>query len=488
MHMKNKIIIGLLSLLFISIPTYAKKTKQPSYSGYTVSEGLNKILANSKDINLRHAHVGIIVQSLTTGKVLFARNPDHLLVPASVLKLFTAAAALAYLKPDFRFHTSILTTGKIHDGVLNGNVYFKFTGDPNFKIYQLAAMVKRLKHIGVDRIKGHVYIDNFAYNDVPYPPGWIWDDLTYSYAAPMDAIIINKNRFGLKFSPSKKLGTPPRLWTELPPGIVRINNRMITTKNYRKHCPIVIYSDVNNHYRIGGCLDRRWGKQQRTLALRDMVRYLKVMLASSMKKNEIQFKGPIYRKHTPENATVLVRYTSKPLKKIVYRMLKDSDNLVTNSLLKKVGQKYYQSRGGWQNGIRALKRILNPTRINFKNLLFNDGAGLSRLNLVSARQLVKLLNYAYRNKTVRPAFVKALPIAGHDGTLGGRMLGLGRSRRIHAKTGTMTGVTSLAGYAFTKHNGPVAFAIMVNGFVKPRRPFVRFQDRVCQFLVNAKKS
>jgi D-alanyl-D-alanine carboxypeptidase/D-alanyl-D-alanine-endopeptidase (penicillin-binding protein 4) len=448
----------------------------------TVTQAVNHVLDTTHS-RLRSANIGIVVSSLKTGRVLYSRNSNHLYTPASVQKLFTAAAALEYLKPNFTFKTGFYTRGHISGGVLHGDLYVKFRGDPSFKLVDLSRMMDELHDMHVDRIAGHVYIDNFAYNSVPYPPGWIWDDLSYSYAAPMNAIIMDHNKFAVTFIPAKHYGYKPKLESSLPHGVVHFVNNMKTTRTYSNECPITIYSDMSNQYKVGGCLDGHWGSQSRSLAVRNMLKYAEVEVADMLRTRGIDFKGQVSRKKAPHHPIPLVMHASRPLNELIRHMLKVSDNLYTNAIFKKIGEKYYSQPGGWQNSLHALRNILSiPTGIDFEHNLLADGAGLSRYNLITPHQLTKLLYFIYHNPTIKPALLAALPIAGIDGTLEGRMAMEGRSERVHAKTGSMTGVSTLAGYVTTRRHGTLAFAIMVNDFVGGLGPYRHLQDRICESL------
>ncbi len=454
--------------------------------GQTVRQAVNHVLHHTRSIHIDDANFGVVVMSMKTGRILYRRNMDHLYTPASVQKLFTATAALEYLKPSYRFKTGFYTNGSVHQHVLDGNLYVRFSGDPSLKLTNLTQMMDELHSMGIRRISGHVYIDNFAFNKVPYPPGWIWDDLSYSYAAPMNAIILNRNKFALRFTPSKVVGVAPRLASSLPPGVASFVNGMKTTNHYSNDCPIAIYSNMDNQYRVKGCLNRHWGAQSRSLAVRDMVQYAQVEVADMLGSRGIHYNGAITLKKTPNHPIPLVVHASKPLSHVIRHMLKRSDNLYTNALFKTLGEKYYGQRGSWQNGLQAVEHILSaPAGINFKHNLLTDGAGLSRYNLISPHQLVKLLHFVYRSPHIKPALYAALPIAGWDGTLEGRMADEGRSKRIHAKTGSMTGVSALSGYIITRHHGTLAFAIMANDFVGGLGPYVHLEDRICEALVRA---
>lgn len=450
----------------------------------TITYAVDHVLSTSHSRSrIKRANVGIMVTSMRTGHALYKHNADHLFTPASVQKLFTATAALSYLKPGYHFDTSFFTTGDVRHGTLYGDIYLKFNGDPSLKTRDIDRMVAQLKKDDIRYINGHVYIDNTAFNSTPYPPGWIWDDLSYDYAAPMNAIILNRNKFGVSFYPNKKVGRAPRIVTHLPLGVITVQNDMRTTSHYPGYCPITIYSNMRNEYRVGGCLEKRWGKQSRSLAMRDMPRYAAVVLADAFKANNIRYRGRVGFHEVPESANTFLVHQSKPLKHLLRHMLKKSDNLYTNAIFKTLGEAYYHHQGTWQNGLSALKKILTPlTGIDFRHNLLADGAGLSRYNLITPHQLIKLLYVAYKSQAIHSSLYAALPIAGVDGTLEARMTIEGRARRVHAKTGSMTGVSALAGYVKTRHHGTLGFAIMVNGFVGDRWAYLRLEDRICEAL------
>lgn len=479
------VLVGLT--LFCSLSQATAKKSSPDFSQWTIQGGIPKLLTSAPQVDPYNNRISILVNSMKTGKTLYSRFPASLLTPASVQKLFTAVAALLYLKPDFEFHTSLLSNGNIQDHVLKGNLILRFSGDPTLTSNDIKSMIEKLKNLGVRQISGQVYIDNSVYTHIPYPPGCIWDDLSYSYGAPLGAIIIDKNKFVIRFLPANTYDRKPTLQDNLPKGVIHIINLMTTSKNYSKHCPVTIYSNDHNQYRVAGCLVKSWGPQARSLAIRNMTQYAQILLGNLLKQSGIQYRSTVKIHPANPKAHVLIDHKSALLKKIIIKMLKDSDNLATNTLLLKLGERYYHRQGDWQNGLHALKAILKPTGIDFKKSLINDGAGLSRYNLVTATQIAKLLSFAYHDKLINKPLLTALPIAGKDGTLQYRMR-FEKSERIIAKTGSMTGVSALAGYVFTKNNGPVSFVIIVNGFIGKRRPFVYLENKICKLLLYAKRN
>lgn len=472
-------------LLLISFPLASFSTSKVHNPPRNLQDSVRRILSRASVVK-PNLNYGVIIENANTGKILFSRQSHHLYPPASVQKMFTAIAALSYLGSDFHFTTKLLTHGQIKDRTLWGDLTVKFSGDPEFKTKDLNDLIAELKKLGINRITGHIYIDNMDYGPVPYAPGWMWDDLSYSYAAPLNAIIIDRNKFSLQFIPAQKGKVRPKIYPALPAGVVQIDNEVITTSRFIKKCPLTIYSDIHNNYRLAGCINRRSGQQQRALAIRDPDLYAKILIEQALQSNKIGYTGTIKFRKAGANSILLAEHLSPPLNKMLKEMLKNSDNLTADSLLKKMGKIYYEEQGTWQNGLRAMKLILKPTGIDFKHNLLNDGAGLSRYNLVSPSQLTKLLYYAYHNPNIRKLLISALPIGATDGTLIGRMWPIVDGRRVHAKTGSMTGVTTLSGYIYSRYQGTLIFAIMMNGFVGKDRPLLHIEDKMCDFLAHYK--
>lgn len=435
-----------------------------------------------------HAHIGVIVQTMDGSRVLYQHNANNLFTPASVNKLFVAIASLDYLKPDYRFETRLRTTGQVNEGVLNGDLYVQFNGDPTLTDKQFIALMDELKGLGVNQINGRVYLDNTTYGSAAYAPGWLLHDLIFGWAAPLNAVILNENRFAIILSPSNQSGKPATVATTVPAGVVHVENST-TTSLRRADCSLSVYSDNDNTYHVNGCIAKQPSKQYFALALRDPVAYAKVLIANNLTKNNITFNGAVDIQRAPATSTVLTLHQSAPLNLIVKEMLKESDNLYTNSILKQIGSVFYQTQGTWQNGLNAIKQILGkPAGIDFGQIHLFDGSGLSRYNLVSPQQLAKLLHYAYENPQIQPDIWDALPVSGQDGTLRGRLLAFAKGDAIHAKTGSMkhSGVSALAGYIKSHNHGLLVFVIMTNGLEDTHRTYKNTEDRICKFLLTAR--
>jgi D-alanyl-D-alanine carboxypeptidase/D-alanyl-D-alanine-endopeptidase (penicillin-binding protein 4) len=441
----------------------------------TIAHGLNTMLSRTNPA----VHIGVMVQSMSTGRIYFSRNANALFSPASTQKLLTVSAALINLTPTYRFPTRFLTTGTVNQGVLNGDLILQFSGDPSLNESDLIALVGSLQSMGIRRVAGRVIIDDTAFNHVPYPAGWLWSDLNSDFAAPLNTVIINRNKFGLTFIPARRIGEKPTIIPHLPPGSATFINEMRTGG----HCPLTIQGNEHNQYLLRGCLAPHPARQGRSIAIRNMRLFTTSLLRELLQQHHIAFTGNITAQKAPITAHLLTEHLSAPLKHIIVHLLKTSDNLYADALLKKMGENYTHHLGSWQTGLQAERPIFaDDAGIHLNHLRLVDGAGLSQYDKVTPSDLSQILYYIEHNTMLRTTLIPALPIAGVDGTLAWRMPNLARGDRVHAKTGSMTGVSTLAGFVQTDHYGLLSFVIMVNNVPAYRAPYIILENRIVEFL------
>lgn len=429
-------------------------------------------------------NTGIEVKDADTGEIIYSRNADRSFVPASNQKLFTAYAALAYLGADYRYKTRFLTDNKqIEGGVLQGDLYLQFSGAPDFRVQDLDTMVAKLQKLGIGQIKGDVYVDDLAFDAVQMGPGWMWDDAKYCFSAPIRASILNGNCVTLKAVPSKSSGSRVKIMpAKRNAGVQFRNDAKTRLKNY-KNCYLALRSAHDNTYQLSGCLPADSKGRSLSIALQDPHTYAQAILKSLLKNHHIKVNGKVKAGRAKAGSQELVQHQSKTVAKLVKIQLKESDNLISESLLKKIGQLYFRAQGSWRTGVKAIETILKKQMdMDFSHSVIADGGGLSRYNLVSPKQMVLLLTTAYKNSTLAPVFMDALPIGGVDGTLDYRMKG-SAARRVMAKTGSMVGVVSLSGYIKTQSNRTLVFSIITNGVPGSLSTYRKVEDQICDYLV-----
>lgn len=443
------------------------------YGSGSLTDVINAAI-NSVDPSL---NIGIAVKSMKHGDTLYVRNPHRSFVPASIMKIATAEAALLYLGANYKFQTSFYTDAvNINNGVINGNLYLVHSGDPTLTYNHLIELMDMLKSRQIRHISGNVYVDTTAYDQVNYGPGWIWDDKRYCYAAPISASIINHNCLSFQVAPGSDVGHPANI-IQSPRVYSSIQNSVITKTSSTRSCYLRLGTNPDSSITVTGCMPRGRYAQGVTTVIGDTVEYNKSLLRTLFRRSGVQVTGNITSGAAPRNLTVLATHESKPLSELLTTMLKKSDNIIAGSVFKKLGETYSRQPGSWENGSLAVAHILNrKAGVNTTNMNVLDGSGLSRYNQITPGQMLQILEFAYHNGTTNYDFISGLPVAGVDGTLKNRLGNI--AWRVRAKTGTMKGVNALAGYAVTPQKEPLAFVIIVNGKLGLGWQYKELEDRI----------
>ncbi len=464
-------------------PTHTvASAKTPIYGTLQLVSEINKAISESN----YNAYIAVYVKSMKYGDSLYARNIYRPLTPASTLKILTAEAALLFLGPNYHFSTQLFTDAKgVKNGVLQGNLYVVLSGDPSLTYYDLADLIYSLKNQQIHAISGNVYIDNTAYDQRFYGPGWEWQDKKYCYAAPISASIINHNCLSFKVTPSNVSGRNAQVVTSSHYFYPQIKNAVVTKANRTKTCALRLSTSPSSIIAIDGCMPRgryAWGV---SYVVANIPEYNRALFKSLVKQMGIDVYGTVTFGSAPNNLSLIGQHLSKPLTSLINDMLKKSDNVIAGALFKKLGQLYTHQPGSWENGSLAVSRILSKQAgINITGMRILDGSGLSPNNLATSAQMMQALDYAYHHPINIP-FISALPIAGVDGTLKHRMGNI--ARKVQAKTGTISGVASLAGYAVNADKEALAFVIMINGSKGLGWRYKTLEDKIATVLTRHKR-
>lgn len=469
------IVIGVSFAAFVIQPSFARHhhrhnnhrpivrhTIQAVYGNQELTQRINQAIKQTTN-TVNAINIGVMIKSMKTGEMLYTKNARSLFVPASTMKILTAEAALLLLGPDFTFPTTFMSDAKsVNNGVLDGNVYLVNSGDPSLTFTDLTDLMVTLKSLGVSKITGNIYIDNSAYDEVVYGPGWLWTDKKNCYGAPISASIINHNCLSFSVAPGNSRGQSAKIITNPRFYYSGIRNDVITKSHQVRTCYMRLNNTDNSTISISGCMPQGHYSQGINSIISNVMQYNVSLMRDLFKRFDIQVKGGVAAGTVPMTATALATHQSQPLHILINEMLKMSDNIIAGSLFKKIGQVYHHRAGTWENGGTAVSDILSKqANMNTWHISLIDGSGLSRYNQITPQQMMQILEFAYHNDPTNYQFISSLPIAGVDGTLKRRLQNV--AWKIRAKTGTMSGVISLAGYAVTADKEPVAFVIMING-------------------------
>lgn len=481
-------------LLALLVALFAQHADAQSHSVDTTFPNLDKrIDAVINDARYVSASWGIQVVSLDTGKVVYAHDADKLFVPASVAKLYTAALALDTFGADHRIPTSLFATSKTApNGDLRGDLILVGYGDPmlgfDSTVSWADTLAIELRKSGTNRVRGDLIGDATWFAAPLYGNGWEAADLQSWFGVPASALSVDENVVKIEVEPGARAGAKARLEFS-PPASAPDTINQLTTVSAPNRTDISLYrapGDARLH--AFGPVARDAGKQTFRLALHDPAVIAVEQLRAALKRQGIRVEGKSRSVYWPQHndafsSDKLVRIAdigSPPISDIVKRGIKVSQNLYMQNLLLMVGARAAEDertagvvpatfRSSETRGIEALYRYLKRIDVPTDGVLIEDGPGLSRRNLTSPASLTALLAHLGKDPNAS-AFRLALPEAGVDGSLTGRMRDTSAQGRVFAKTGSMAFTYSLAGYATTAAGERLAFTLMINNYQPPSGP------------------
>ncbi len=491
---------GIISAALAAIVTLtacsAGRTPHAAPPPTPLSELRHAIDSMVADAKFRSAQLGILLVDPERGDTLYSHNAGKLFIPASNQKLITGAVALQVLGADFRFSTTVALRGTLANGTLDGDLVLIGTGDPSVSdqmrgdaLSVLRDMADSLWERGIRRVTGRLTSGLDAFPDATLGFGWAWDDLDYPYSAGVDELYLNEGfaqvivRGGANAGDTPSVVTGPaatfpqvRVWATT--GAPQAKSTLSLMQDSVTSGSIVLTGSIGP-----GAVDTL------TITYRDQrVAYLSA-LREALQLRGIPVEGgvqPAARFWTGSvpngppamepHYTPLFSISSPPLGEILRTFQKSSQNQIGEILFKTLGRNK-AGVGSADSGRAVVRAQLLAWGALPDGFVARDGSGLSRHNVVTPETLARVLDVMRRHPSF-PVFYDALPIAGVDGTIAGRMRGTVAQGNVHAKTGTLDMVRSLSGYVTTA-DGPQLIAVMLaNHWTVSVREVERLQDAI----------
>ncbi len=402
----------------------------------------------------------VVVQTQdATPKTLFARNPTTPLIPASNNKLFTTAAALNKLGASYRIRTPIFgnSTGPQLDSLrIIGQ------GDPTLTTAGLDRAIQQLKSRGIRSIT-QVIGDDTAFQGPLFSPLWDAEDVGQAYAPPVSSLILNQNIIGITVFP-QRVGQPLRIQWDDPTDAPNWQLRNSTLTVSPQSTESIDVTRTGSVIAINGQLKTGSDPDEQGIAVTNAGNYLVAKLRDRLTASGIAVTSAtlVRRSPAPAGLVELAAIDSPALGEIVVTTNLDSNNIFAESLLRILGRQ--RSPGATdtaQAGALAVQEILAKLGVDPKQLQIADGSGLARRNRASALALVQTLQVMAKSADAQ-LYRRSLPVAGVSGTLKTRFRGTPAQGNVFAKTGTITGAVSLAGYITPPNHPPLTFGIIVN--------------------------
>jgi serine-type D-Ala-D-Ala carboxypeptidase/endopeptidase (penicillin-binding protein 4) len=376
--------------------------------------------------------MAIMIYNPLTQDTLISINHTEPMIPASNTKLFTTATALEIMGGDHLLSTKILAEdNELSDGTIEGNIYLKGFGNSTFSSEDLEQLVNQLYQSGLRKVTGDVVGDDTYFDDVYSRDDWISDERANVNLPPISAIVIDRNR------------------------TVVVKKRKGRYRNY--------FVNIDNPPLFAA-------------------KKLKEVLIS----HGVEVEGKSISGQVTDNAKSIVE-SSIELRELLKEINKHSDNFYAECLFKTLGSVTSGQQGNSFFSTQAILNYIEDNSIYSTGTTIVDGSGISRFDQVTAGALVGLLEKVYFNIKQFDDFFNSLSIAGVDGTLHKRMVGTSAENNFRGKTGTLNGVSSLAGYVTTADNDDLIVCMIFEFTTGGPSKYKKIQDRIIEILADWKK-
>jgi len=438
---------------------------------------------------------GIEIQSLATGEILYQLNPAKLVMPASNMKIVTLAAAAERLGWDYTYETKLVANGPIEHGVLKGDLVIVGSGDPtiNGRTGAPTAVFEdwaaRLREAGITAIDGPIVADDRAFDDESLGAGWSWDYLVYGYAAPVTAIQYNENVAEVVVRPGTAVGLRAAVSIRPDGSDLSVENHVTTAAPGGRPTIELRRMAGSDRLDVSGAVPLDAPETTRTVAVDNPARFFAQAFRSVIVESGIRVRDGAAAVRSLDTvpdlsvSTTLVSRRSAPLAEIAKVLMKVSQNLYAETLLKTLGLQ--AGAGTVEAGEKVVQEVLEAWGVEPGSYVTVDGSGLSRYNYVTAEMLVRILRHIYNDPRHRGPFIDALPTGGVEGgTLARRFRGTRAAGNVHAKTGSIANVRALSGFMETADGEPLVFSIIANNSTLPQATIDATTDLAIERLAN----
>ncbi|MYL38753.1 D-alanyl-D-alanine carboxypeptidase/D-alanyl-D-alanine endopeptidase [Halobacillus litoralis] len=462
----------LLMSLVLFFPFQPVKTEvTASLDHEKLVDQMNLLLSDEK---LDGALSGISIRAADTGEVLYEHDAHDRLKPASNMKLLTGAAAMDTLGIDYTFDTEVFSEGKVRGGNLHGDLYLKGNGDPTLLYEDFQDLAQQVKDSGIKRVKGTLIADDTWYDDIRLSEDISWNDESRYYASQISALTAAPNEdydagtVIVAAYPAEKEGEEAVVEVTPETDHVKITNQTKTVAEDGEKDVTIERKHGTNEIIVEGTIPLEGSRSRSWVAVDEPSGLALDLFRRALEEAGIKMKGKVTYAETPEKADLVASHTSMPLEDLFNPFMKLSNNGHAEVLIKEMGRVVHDE-GSWDKGLDVVEEYLETIDVGADTMRLRDGSGMSHVNMVPADEISELL-YHVQEEPWYEAFYASLPVAGDEerfvgGTLRNRMQDTAAEGNVHAKTGSLTGVTSLSGYVTTKDGEELIFSILLNNYL-----------------------
>ena len=385
--------------------------------------------------------VSVSVKDVTTGKTVYKLNDKKSSMPASTLKLVTLSASLDTLGNDYKYSTKLYKN-------TNNELFLVLSADPFLSSSDLKYLIKTAKDKNIISPK-NIYIDDYIFDNKEWGEGWQWDDDLNPLMPKFSSYNLDKNLLDIIISPTTK-DAPANIYVTKFYPVTFMN--LITTGSKND-----IKISRNNHIspdiiNAEGTIKEQTKKQ---IPINHPKRYFILRLEEAIRDQKMDYYGNFTQKKLPKSNVYLVAQVDHPIEDVIEPVLTNSSNFVAETVFKTAGAKFTNNTGSLEHSQQMLRAYFDKLKLDYSDIKIVDGSGVSKNNIVTSDFMSEFLV----KRADDTDFIKSLPTSG-EGTLSNRMLYF--KDNLHAKTGTLSDVSCIAGYITSRSGKTYAFDIMIN--------------------------
>ena len=430
----------------------------PSWAAAVMPESVEQVLNRHQ---LGSGQVSVLVQRVGDGETILELAPDRLRNPASVTKLPVTFAALEILGPTHTWRTEIYAENEPRDGVLDGNLWLRGTGDPYLVTEQFWKLVGGIRRAGVEHITGDLVLDVSHFALEPEDPGAFDDRPDRAYNQAPHALLVNFN--AVRFQIDSDGNGQARVSTDPPLPELRINNRLQRSSggcgahrgmSYRVSGDLEVSLEGEHP---GGC--RGFNLLRVAMSPEDFAHQL---FSGLWRQWGGEFRGGWRRDIWTGSQRPLYTHRSPPLSELIRPANKFSNNVMTRHFKLAVAAEVHGEPATTKGGNQAIIDFYAERGVNTDGMIMDNAAGLSRTNRFTARQVAEILQLAQRSP-FGAEFRSSLALSGLDGTMRRRFSDGPERGRMHLKTGTLNHVSAVAGYVRSRSDQDYVVVVLING-------------------------
>lgn len=445
-----KRILNLLVVFFILTGFTGTVNANPFYN--PISSAIKKAAISNS------ALIAVSFKEISTGKKAFELNSNVPMTPASIQKVVTLLPSLRTLGENYEFKTQLYKNK-------DNNLYIKLGADPYFTTADLKSMIRVLGNNKIYSTKAF-YVDDSILDSNEWGEGWQWDDDLNPSIPKFGSYNMDNNLLTINICPTVQ-GAPAEISTEVFYPTAFINNIVTGDKtNVKLERKNYISPDVIN---ADGMVSRDLAMQ---IPINYPRRYFILRLEENLRKQKFSYYGDFNRLKLPQNTYILAE-AKHPLSSAVNDILKNSNNMAAETVFKVAGGKYIKGMGSSAAAIEMFNNYYKKLGVNTDNIKIVDGSGVSKNNLLTADFMTEVLLKSAQNKEFDFKSHMASP---GEGTLTDRMLYF--KDNLKAKTGTLTNISTIAGYLTAKSGKNYAFCIMINDSKSKSADLKSFEEYV----------